>query len=156
MITAINTAATSKFVSTLDSGYSKDGNHSPESTVWELGAMDSYIQAHISSKSTSYSLNKDVSVENLTEENASQNVKIDVDFQGMVIEACRLCLRGWLNFKDHQGNDIPFKTRKTSIRGRMYDAVDPDLLARINKDVLTELYAEIQRISDLTEEEVKN
>lgn len=154
MVTAINTAATSKFVVSQDKN--KEGVPAPDATYWELGAMDSYIQAHISSKSTSYSLNKDASMEDLTEENASQNVKIDVDFQGMIIEACRLCLRGWSNFKDHLGNDIPFKTKKTNIKGRLYDAVDPDLLARISKDVLTELYAEINRISDLTEEEVKN
>lgn len=155
-IIALNTAATEKYVSTLDSGYNKDGEHSPEATYWELGAMDSYIQSYVSGRSTSYKLKTGVDASKISESDVTDNVDISVDINGMAIDTCRLCLRGWENFKDTAGNDIEFKTRTVIIKDRKYQAVDPDCLSLVPKDVIMELYERINTISSLTEKQVKN
>lgn len=152
-ITALNVAATVDYVPTSDPNRGPGGTPVAGSTVFTLGAMDSYVDAHVASTGTSYDLNSEdtdaIAV-------GDRNVKIKVDLNFMSIEAVRFCLRSWAGFKDAKGNDIPFKTRKTFLRGRAYDVVDPDCLGKIPRDVMTELYAKIIEISKLTAEQEKN
>lgn len=158
-IKAINTAATKDYVSELDSGWREDGNHASDATVWKLGAMDSYIQAHVTKLSTSYNLKEDVDIESLqgkSEAELSKSVNYMVDAYTMAIEACRFCLKGWDNFVGPDGNPIEFKFKKTRLSGREYEAVDSDVLVQIPKDIILELYVEINDLSNLSEEEVKN
>ena len=158
-IKAINTAATKNYVSELDTAVDEKGNPLPEATVWHLGAMDSYIQAHITSKSTSYAMKDGVdaaSLKSKDKQEVSNSMQYSIDAHTMFIEACRFCIRGWDNFEGADGKPIIFKSVKTSLRGRMYDVVDADLLAKVPSDIIQELYVEIDNLSKMSEKELKN
>lgn len=158
-ISAINTSATKKYVSEYDDARDDKGNPTDDATVWEIGAVDSYVEAHATSKASKVSLKEGVNPEDLkgmAEAEQQSNVDYNVDVYTMAIEICRVCIKGWSNFKDHEGNEIEFKTKKTQIKGKMYEAVDSDTLAMIPKDVLVELYIEINKLSNLSEKQVKN
>lgn len=158
-ITAINVEAVKDYVSEQDTAKDKKGNPLPEATIWKLGAMDSYIDAHASSKATSYTLKEGVQASSLkgkSNEEIGSSLEYNIDAYSIAIEACRYCLKGWNNFAGVNGKTIKFKSIKSNLKGRIYDTVDPDLLAMIPKDIILELYVEIVKMSSLSEQEVKN
>ncbi len=157
-ISCLNTSATEKYISQKDSARNADGTIGAGATVWHLGALDSYVEAQIATMGTSYDYSglEGMDTSKMTNEERGSRIKVNVDVYAMSIEAVRLCLKGWTNLKDGKGNDIEFKTVRSNIKGRFYEAVAPELMAMIPKDILIELYAEIQRISSLTETERKN
>lgn len=158
-IRAINTAATKNYVSELDTSVDEKGNPLPEATVWKLGAMDSYIQAHVTSKSTSYAVKEGIDVSSLKgkdKEEVSNSMDYRIDAHAMFIEVCRFCIRGWENFEGVDGKPVKFKTVKTNLRGRMYDVVDSELLAQIPIEIMQELYVEVNNLSNLSDTDVKN
>lgn len=154
-IAAINTAATVNYVSKLDPMYKEDGKHLPGATIWKLGAMTSFIEAEIAAVGTKYDFGN-TNTEGMSEDDIAKNVNISIDVQAMSIEAVRLCLRGWDNYNDHAGNAVAFKTQKTSIKNKIYTVVHNDILEGIPKDVIIELYSEIQKIGVVTKEQRKN
>ena len=158
-LTLINTAAINKYVSPRDPGYSKKGSHKVDATVFHLGAMDSFIDAHIKSICIDYSLKEGISQSDLvdmSEEEAANATTFKVDTNLMAIETVKYCLKGWDNLKDHNGNDVEFKTKKTQVKGRMYDALDTDILSMLPAELIQELYVEINKGLTLTEEQAKN
>lgn len=156
-IRAINTAATKDYVSELDTAIDDNGKPLPEATIWKLGAMDSYIQAHANSKATSYSVKEGVDITALKgKDDVASSMEYSMDAHALFIETCRFCIRGWENFEGPDGTNIEFKTVKTNLRGRTYEVVDPDLLAMVPSDIIQELYVEIETMSNMSEEDSKN
>lgn len=158
-IQAINVEATKEYVSELDTARDKKGNPLPEATIWKLGAMDSYVDTHASSKATSYTLKEGVQASSLkgkSNEEIGSSLEYSIDAYSIAMEACRYCLKGWSNFAGVKGKTIKFKSIKSNLKGRIYDTVDPNLLAMIPKDIILELYVEIVKISSLSEQETKN
>lgn len=155
-LTALNAAATSNYVSDKDPGYKKSGKHSEDATVFELGSIDSYIQAHITSKATSYSLPTGMDVENMKDEEIEKAMSVQIDVHTMAREAVKFCLKGWSNFLDHTGTPIKFKTKNIDLGGRQYSTVHPDLLATMPPVLLLELYKEIENLSNLSGAQAKN
>ncbi len=158
-IRAINTEATKDFVSILDDARDENGEPTPEATVWKLHAMDSYIEAHVSSKATSYSIKDDVDMSDLegkSEDEIKKSMSYNVDTFTMAMDTCKYCLQGWDNFKGPDGKPLEYKSVKCSMRGRSYTVVDPDLLGKIPKDIILELYVEIVGMSRISEADEKN
>lgn len=158
-IQAINIEATKEYVSELDEARDKKGNPLPEATTWKLGAMDSYVDAHTTSKATSYAMKEGIDPDSLkgkSKEEIGSHMEYSVDSYSIAMECCRFCIKGWTNFMGPKGKELKFKSGKSSLKGRIYDTVDPDLLAMIPKDIILELYVEVIKLSNLSEEEVKN
>lgn len=153
-IAMLNVAASVDYVLKSDPNRGPNGEPQAGSSVFKLGAMDGFVEAHVSNLGTVYNmtpLEDDASLEG-----RAAALQIKVDLQLMAREAVRFCLRGWSGILGEDGKEIPFKTKKTYIRGRMYEAVHDDCMAMFPNDVATELYAKIQEISKFSEEQTKN
>jgi hypothetical protein len=68
----------------------------------------------------------------------------------------RYGLRGWRNFPDQNGHDIPFKTVKHHTNGRTYQVVVDECLQRRGIQDIRELGQEIKRRSEVSRVEEKN
>ena len=55
------------------------------------------------------------------------------------LEACRFGLRGWSNFKDPAGNDIPFLRVQRMVFGQSVDVPNNDSLARLGTALVNEI-----------------
>lgn len=157
-LTAINTAATVKYVPKQDPNRGPNGEPVEGSTVFELGSIDGYVDAHISSKATSYTTKSEFAdnLDKLSPEDMENAVDISIDIYTMAIETCRFAIKGWDNFLNDKGEVVGFKTKATMVKGKRYDAVDPDLMALLSKDVIMDLYAKIQTLNSMSKEEEKN
>ncbi len=157
-ITALNVAATKEYISHFDPLYTREGSPDPNATSFTLRALDSYMDAHVQSMSISYKtvIPEDVDKEKLTVKELGQYTSKKTDLYAMFLETVRLCLKGWKNFKDSDGNEIAFKTIQENIKGRMYDVVSPELMARLPQIVVQELYMQINMISVFSETDRKN
>ena len=157
-ITCLNTQATKEYVSHFDPLYRKDDAPDPKATVFSLRALDSYMEANIQSMSVSYktTVPAGVDISTLTPDERNALTKRSTDIPGMCLEGVRLCLKGWKNFKDQAGNDIPFKTVQENIKGRVYDVIDPDLMKLIPQHIIQELYLQINMLSVFSGQEIKN
>jgi hypothetical protein len=158
MITALNAAATGRYVLKRDPARGPGGEPLEGATIFHLRAMDSYIQSHLSQKSTTYEIDNPEGLDlmKLSEVERLKRVTVKTSVHIMAIEACRLCIIGWDNFVGADGKPIEFKTVPVQVMNRGYEAVLPSLIAQINKDDLIELYSEIDRLSTLTETQIKN
>ena len=124
-------------ISGIDTGLSKDyiskyDTEEPK-TVWKLGVLSSYAFAYVGSKIS----------------DPSQSVN------GM-IEIVRIGLLGFSNFKDKDGNDVEFTTKSKEIGQRSFKIVSDNIINIIPIDIIIELGGEILKITNLTEQEIKN
>ena len=71
-------------------------------------------------------------------------------------DICKYGLKGWSNFRDANGNEIAFATKKVVAGGLIKEVVDPVVLSRIPLEVLQELSVEIRSVNSLSETEIKN
>jgi hypothetical protein len=114
-------------------------------TKWLLGALDATIMAHIQDKLTQFSPTGD-----------GKSATAKIDFNAAAIRAVELALRGWTNFKDASGKDVPFETEETFIGGRKYEQVKREIVDRIPLDTIVDIYTEIKSANTLSETEAKN
>ncbi len=157
-ITALNIAATKEYATTFDPLYKADGPQDPNATSFTLRALDSYMDAHVQSLSISYktALPEGMDATKMTVKEIGAYTHRSTDIYGMFLETVRLCLKGWKNFKDSDGNELPFKTVQENIKGRMYDVVAPELMARLPQNIVQELYMQINMLSVFSETDRKN
>jgi hypothetical protein len=157
-IAALNIAATVEYVSKFNDNYKSEGPQEPSATSFTLRALDSYMDAHVQSLSISYKteIPEGVDTSTITSKDLAKYVHRTTDIYAMMLETVRLCLKGWKNFKDTSGNDLEFKTIQENIKGRMYDVVHPDLMARIPQTIVQELYMQINMLSVFSETDRKN
>ena len=85
--------------------------------MFTLGVLDVFVMGMIYDKSSSLSRGDDIG--------------ITTRFSQSNIEAVRYGLRGWRNFPDQNGHDIPFKTVKRHTNGRTYHVVVDECLERL-------------------------
>lgn len=69
--------------------------------------------------------------------------------------ACRFGIRGWSNWRDDDGNEIPFSTEPFRIGSRPCEVVPESLVERIPHDVRLEIGMEIARLSRVTKDQEK-
>lgn len=143
MIKALNVAATTTFIC-------EDDRKSVNPTKFHLKAMDGFIEAIVNSKMSKFDMSS------VSANNPDAEVDFSIDPFAGAQTAVKYCLTGWEGFGDHKGDEIKFKSKKKTLSGMLYDTVDDDLMRLIPKDVVMELYSEIQRISTLSGEESKN
>lgn len=72
------------------------------------------------------------------------------------VEACRFGIRGWSNFPDKDGNDIPFKTINRSLNGVDRAVPSPESMGALTVALITEIGTVILERNALTETTRKN
>ena len=65
--------------------------------------------------------------------------RIVLNTSATMVKACRVGLRGWRNFKDAQGKDIPFKTVEDYMFSKAVRLVSDDTIAAMPYDLIMEL-----------------
>ena len=134
----LSVAGTDSFQSSLD-----PAKGTPEATVFTLGTLDVFITAHIIDRAMQFS-------------GQGEDTKIEFRNNQQNIDAVRFGLKGWANFKDAAGNDIPFKTLKRNVHGRDYTVVSDDSLNALPLELIEELAGELRKKNTLTKDEAKN
>lgn len=137
MIVAINPEVVHDYSLALDDGEQK--------TIFKLGVIDSFTRAYIDDK---YSIRKTIDGKVDLE---------DVNVHAKYLEFVRFGLRGWVNFKDGLGQDIPFETVEVNLPniGKRTVASDSSL-KRLTLGWIVELGVEILSHNQISQEELKN
>ena len=157
----MNRGATKRYVSDLDPSKSRelvpvdaDKPDGPKqsvekiddgATVFVLGALDVHTMGRIYDSGSQMFSNGDQS-----------GVDIKTFVNRTNIEAVKFGLKGWENFQDENGNDIPFKTVKRNVNGRHYEVVADECLDHLSVQLSAELGQEIKALSEVTAAEAKN
>lgn len=125
--------------------YSLSRDNGPEKTVFLLGVLDSFLMGQIG---------KEAHVDQLAGE--GENPGTARAFAMLNLTAL-YGIRGWRNFLDQNGSEIPFETEDVQIEllGKR-SVMKRDLLRRFKVPDITELASQIQRNSVLSETERGN
>jgi hypothetical protein len=115
-----------------------------DATVFELGVLDVFLMGMIYDRATAISKAEDDSLGFSTRVNQTN------------IEAVRFGLRGWRNFRDRDGREIPFETTKHHVGNRKYMVVADDCLNRLGIRRIRELGQQIKEHSEVQAAEEKN
>ena len=115
-----------------------------DATRFTIGAIDAFVSAYVFDRTLTF-----------TEADAGGIATAQVKMSEANLEAVRFGLRGWENFKDQSGNDVPFTTSDRIVMGKKYVAVADDCLALLNQDLVRELAAAIRRINEVGPDDAK-
>ncbi len=140
-VVGLSIGGTREFVAASDKG--------PDKTIWVLGTLDAYTWAYLNDNLAEFEVE--------ISEDETVVPKTRMKIHASAIEACRYGLRGWKNFKDEKGGEIPFETEKIQLTdGRVYQVVKSGVLGRIPIDVIMEISNKLREVNLVTEEEEKN
>ncbi len=117
-------------------------------TKWKIGVIDSLIMAEIQDLITIFEPGAG------GDRNAPAKTKLCMNL--VQVEAARYGLKGWENYVDNTGMQIPFRTEKKYVGGKTVDAVADDLLRTIPFDIVSALGKRILDKNKFLEEEAKN
>ncbi len=117
-------------------------------TKWKIGVIDSLIMAEIQDLITIF--------EPDSQGDRSGPAKTKLCINLVRVEAARYGLKGWENFVDSMGSQIPFRTEKRYIGGKSVDALADELLRTIPFDIVSALGERILNKNKFLEEEAKN
>lgn len=139
-IIGLTLATTRDFQSKSDAAFG-----TPEATTFVLGALDVFVASNIFDK-------------NLTVMRGAtgQPEGTRFHFNEVMLELARFGLKNWRNFKDSDGNDIPFATQKRIVNGKEYTVASDTSLAMIPFPVLMEIGMEVEKVNNVTKVEAKN
>jgi len=119
-----------------------------DKTVFLLGLLDAPLRAHVDDSSLSYSLNA------AAPKDGPADVKMNMNARA--IDVVRFGLRGWKNFKDAQGRDVPFDRVSQAVPGVGNRHVVSDISMRALKtEWIRELAGEITGDNTLADDEKK-
>jgi hypothetical protein len=117
---------------------------SADATKFTIGAIDAFVSAYVLDRTLTF-----------TENDAGGVAIAQVKMGEANLEAVRFGLRGWENFKDDRGNDLPFATADRIVMGRKYVAVTDDCLALLGQELVRELATSIRTINEVTADDAK-
>ena len=116
-------------------------------TIFRLGVIPTVVLAFVKDQSR-------VVVMNITENDGQTKVRPNLG--EMQVAYVRYGLKGWSNFKDKDGNDIPFETEEVQHGGREIKVVSDGSINKLPDDALMELSGVLQQMNSLNANEVKN
>lgn len=83
--------------------------------------------------------------------------RVVMNTSAVFVKACRVGLRGWRNFKDADGKDIPFKTEDDYLFGKSCKLLTQETVGKFPMDLLMELgQAIVEKNSKLDSKLLKN
>lgn len=141
-IKAINLSKVIEHVLSFDDEAGTD-----KATKFTIGALDARVFSVIKDKATSLPVSAFTNPEGAM---ASLNMN-QTNFEVVVFG-----LRGWNNFLDDNGNQVQFRTVNTNLGGKLYLTADPDQVALLPDEAISELASKIMDFNAPTEEERKN
>lgn len=141
-IKAVNLTKTIDKQLSIDAAFGTD-----EATVFTIGALDGRVMSVIKDKATALPVSAFSNPEGAM---ASLNMN-QTNFELVVFG-----LKGWRNFKDDDGKEIPFKTIVNLLGNKSYVTADPDLVAQLPDEAVAELANMIMDINSIDETERKN
>lgn len=141
-IRAINLTKTTDHVLSFDDAAGTD-----DATTFTIGALDSRVFSVIKDKATALPVSAFSNPEGAM---ASLNMN-QTNFEIVVFG-----LKGWKNFRDDQDKQIAYKTVHTQLGGRTYITIDPELVALLPEEAITELANKIMDFNVPSEEDRKN
>ena len=126
---------------------SKDVTHPEDKdnpTVWSLAALDSRTTGFLADKNTVFTANAE----------GEQDVKISAN--DLMFMTVQFGLRGFVNFIDHEGNEVQFKTETKVVGNKSYDVCSSEIVALIPVDVVRWLAEQISNFNSVEEGEKKS
>ena len=121
-ITGMSKVETVDFISEKDPCKSE----SEGATVFILGAVDKEIIGALRD-----------SMQSLEMTDGKQ--KVVMNTSATLVKACRIGLKGWRNFKDAEGKDIPFKLEEGYPFGKSMKIVSKETMEKLPLDLAIEL-----------------
>lgn len=118
-----------------------------DATKFTIGALDGRVFAVLKDRATALPVSAFTNPEGAMAALNMNQTNFDIVVYG---------LRGWLNFQDDSGADVPFRTVTTNLAGKQYITADPELVRLLPEEALSELANEIMDMNAFTEEERKN
>lgn len=117
-------------------------------TCFDLSPIDGVLLSAIEDSQTQFKVSG-------ADENGSPDISINLHAKR--VEMVRFGLKGWSNFKDATGQDVPFTLSKQPVgRVGVRPCVSPQSLMRLPKQVIDELAEKISEMSTVTKEQEKN
>jgi len=126
------------------SEHDKDGTNP---TVFQIGVVDALTIAKIEDGLTVFTIDP---------KNPESKTDTKLSTGKRETELVRAGLKGWKNFKDKNGNDLPFETIKQRATGKTVEVPNDTTLGRIPVVVFKELANVIYNQNKLSDEETKN
>lgn len=120
---------------------------SKEATNFMLGTIDSRVMGRLRDDATSFAVNPSA---------PEEEVDVSVGQNTLFYLACQFGIKGWTQFRDKDGNDIPFRTQKRNMGGKSYTIVADEVLSRIPQPILAEIGEKIISLNEVTADEEKN
>jgi len=139
-LVGMNLSGVRQYVSKDDPARDQDDYPTADATVFELGSLDVFLMSWVYDRAMSL----------------GDNGQMALNTNATNLDAVRFGLKGWRNFRDEQGNDIPFKTKQQAVNGKTYTVVADESLQYLSIALVRELAAEIKQVNQVTKEEAKN
>lgn len=117
-------------------------------TVWTIGTLDLRTIAYIQDEMTSFQVSDSKKAQD------KSDVKLRIS-QGKILTV-QFGVKGWRNFKDDHGQDIPYEKDVINLDGKSYDVVSKVILDRFPFKLVELLAEEINALNTLSEPERKN
>lgn len=117
-------------------------------TIFILAIVDSLVHSQLMDLGMVYRYNPDAPKDSVAE------TRMEIGKQE--IEFVRFGLKGFKNFKDKDGNDIPFKTVKNTVGNTDYQVASDETLKYIPRPAIAELAKEIDNLNKISVAERKN
>ena len=117
-------------------------------TKWRLGVIDSLAMSEIQDLITVFEPDQSGRPDAPTKTKLCLNL--------VRTEAVRHGLKGWENFVDFSGTQVPFKTERRHIGGKTVDVVCEDILRTIPYSVINEIGDRILAKNRFSEADAKN
>lgn len=143
MLTGLRLNATKEYISEQDEAKGTP-TENEDATIFTIGTISRRVAVYIKDKTTSFRSDEDA---------GEAGMVADFKMNLVAYETVRFGLRGWKNFKDADGNPIPFKTEKEELANGTYDVVTAKCLDAIPYDVMLELSGQINEINEVSKKE---
>ena len=121
---------------------------SADATVFVLGTLDSRIMGKIRDLATTVTFNSPTRM--------SDEAQTTINSNEVAFNTVLYGLRGWKNFKDAKGNDIPFTTLERRHSGALYNIADPEIIKTLPTEIIQELAEQIRSANEVKEVDAKN
>lgn len=112
-----------------------------------LGALDARVFSVIKDKATALPVSAFSNPEGAMASLNMNQTNFDIVVFG---------LKGWVNFLDDSGNQVVFRSVHTNLAGKQYLTADPDLVALLPDEAISELATRIMDFNSPSEEDRKN
>lgn len=117
-------------------------------TTFQIGALDSFVKAHIKDQTTTFKVSDDGP--------DAQAEAVLLVSKGSIL-VVKFGLRGLDNFIDPQTNQpVKFEFKEVSLGGKKYPAVSDDILRLFSQELIDELAGVILSANKVTKEQAKN